>query len=168
MGGDDAAGGAEKAGLTLLQKLKLYNGKSIPNFTEDSVRELKEEAPAKDCKASARGTFRTNSQLSGFRSGDSGEVHQPVHGDERTGVRPVASQPDHRRGDAGRLPRVAGDGSRRVRGRAQIRGATGHQRADEDAITRLCGNYIENVRAYTQHEKVRNRYTGATRSRTSG
>ena len=32
--------------------------------------------------------------------------------------------------------------------------------ADEDAITRLCGNYIENVRAYTQHEKVRNRYTG--------
>jgi serine protein kinase len=32
--------------------------------------------------------------------------------------------------------------------------------ADEDAITRLCANYIENVRAYTQHEKVRNKYTG--------
>jgi serine protein kinase len=32
--------------------------------------------------------------------------------------------------------------------------------ADEDAIRRLCSNYIENVRAYTQHEKVRNRYTG--------
>jgi len=24
----------------------------------------------------------------------------------------------------------------------------------------LCSNYIENVRAYTQHEKVRNKYTG--------
>jgi serine protein kinase len=35
----------KKAGLGLLQKLKLYNGKSIPGFTEDSVRELKEEAP---------------------------------------------------------------------------------------------------------------------------
>ena len=32
--------------------------------------------------------------------------------------------------------------------------------ADEDAIERLCGNYIDNVKAYTQREKVRNRYTG--------
>jgi serine protein kinase len=32
--------------------------------------------------------------------------------------------------------------------------------ADEDAIKRLAANYIENVRAYTQHERVRNRYTG--------
>ena len=33
--------------------------------------------------------------------------------------------------------------------------------ADEDALTRLCANYIDNVKAYTQREKVRNRYTGA-------
>jgi serine protein kinase len=32
--------------------------------------------------------------------------------------------------------------------------------ADEAAISRLCGNYIDNVKAYTQHEKVRNRFTG--------
>jgi len=32
--------------------------------------------------------------------------------------------------------------------------------ADEDAIRRLCVNYIENVRAYTQKEKVLNKYTG--------
>src|SRR3989441_10968605 len=32
--------------------------------------------------------------------------------------------------------------------------------ADEDAIKRLAANYIENMRAYTQHERVRNRYTG--------
>ena len=32
--------------------------------------------------------------------------------------------------------------------------------ADEDAIKRLATNYIESVRAYTQHERVRNRYTG--------
>jgi hypothetical protein len=32
--------------------------------------------------------------------------------------------------------------------------------ADEEAIKRLCANYIENVRAYTQHEKVKNKYTG--------
>jgi serine protein kinase len=32
--------------------------------------------------------------------------------------------------------------------------------ADEDALQRLCANYIDNVRAYTQREKVRNKYTG--------
>ena len=32
--------------------------------------------------------------------------------------------------------------------------------ADEDALKRLCGNYIDNVKAYTQREKVRNRFTG--------
>ncbi len=32
--------------------------------------------------------------------------------------------------------------------------------ADEEAIRRLCANYIENVRAYTQKERVKNKYTG--------
>jgi serine protein kinase len=32
--------------------------------------------------------------------------------------------------------------------------------ADEEAITKLCANYIDNVKAYTQKERVRNAYTG--------
>jgi serine protein kinase len=32
--------------------------------------------------------------------------------------------------------------------------------ADEDALKRLCGNYIDNVKAYTQREKVKNVFTG--------
>jgi serine protein kinase len=32
--------------------------------------------------------------------------------------------------------------------------------ADEDAIAKLCANYIDNVKAYTQREKVKNKYTG--------
>jgi serine protein kinase len=32
--------------------------------------------------------------------------------------------------------------------------------ADEDALKRLCGNYIDNVKAYTQREKVKNKFTG--------
>ncbi len=32
--------------------------------------------------------------------------------------------------------------------------------ADEAAISRLCGNYVDNIKAYTQKEKVRNKYTG--------
>src|SRR3989441_9837919 len=32
--------------------------------------------------------------------------------------------------------------------------------ADEDSIAKLCANYIDNIKAYTQKEKVRNKYTG--------
>ncbi len=32
--------------------------------------------------------------------------------------------------------------------------------AEEEALTRLCGNYIDNLRAYTFKEKVKNKYTG--------
>jgi serine protein kinase len=32
--------------------------------------------------------------------------------------------------------------------------------ADEELIGRLCANYIDNIKAYTQKEKVRNKYTG--------
>ena len=31
--------------------------------------------------------------------------------------------------------------------------------ADEEAISKLCSNYIDNIKAYTQREKVRNPYT---------
>ena len=34
----------KNASLSLLQKLKLYNGKSLPGFTEDNVKELREQA----------------------------------------------------------------------------------------------------------------------------
>src|SRR5205807_4999412 len=32
--------------------------------------------------------------------------------------------------------------------------------ADEDAIAKLCANYVDNIKAYTQREKVKNKYTG--------
>src|SRR5579872_3229577 len=34
----------KKHNLTVLQKLKLYNGKTLPNFTEDNIKELRKEA----------------------------------------------------------------------------------------------------------------------------
>src|SRR6186713_1595015 len=32
--------------------------------------------------------------------------------------------------------------------------------ADEDMIAKLCANYLDNIKAYTQKEKVKNPYTG--------
>jgi len=32
--------------------------------------------------------------------------------------------------------------------------------ADEESVAKLCGNYLDNVKAYTQKEKIKNKYTG--------
>jgi serine protein kinase len=32
--------------------------------------------------------------------------------------------------------------------------------ADEDGIMKLCANYVDNIKAYTQKERVKNKYTG--------
>ena len=44
VGRADPARGAEEANLTLLQKLKLYNGKTLPGYTQDNIKELRKEA----------------------------------------------------------------------------------------------------------------------------
>ena len=40
--------------------------------------------------------------------------------------------------------------------------------ADEEAIAKLCANYIDNIKAYTQKERSRTSTPARTRSRTSG
>ena len=53
----------KKPNLTLLQKLKLYNGKTLPGFTEDNVKELRKEADARGHGGHlARATSRTRSR----------------------------------------------------------------------------------------------------------
>jgi serine protein kinase len=65
----------------------------------------------------------------------------------------------HQRGAAQALPRAAqvvrGEYDEIVKNEVQ-RAIT----ADEAAIKRLCANYIDNIKAYTQKQKVRNPYTG--------
>ncbi len=150
----------KKAGLSLMQKLKLYNGKNIPGFTEDSIKELREEAPREGmhgispryiqdkisnclvCDQAMQdkciNPFMLMNELEG------GLDHHSLISDEET-------------------KNCYRDLLNLVREEYEDIVKTEVQRAisaDEDAITRLCANYIENVRAYTQHEKVRNKYTG--------
>jgi serine protein kinase len=150
----------KKAGLTLMQKLKLYNGKSIPGFTEDSVRELKEEAPREGMNGispryiqdkisnalvgrqaleeKAINPFMVMNEL------ESGMSHHSLISDENTKKRYREL-----------LAVVKEEYEDIIKGEVQ-RAIS----ADEDAIRRLCANYIENVRAYTQKERVKNKYTG--------
>jgi len=150
----------KKAGLTLLQKLKLYNGKSIPNFTEDSVRELRDESPREGMHGISPRYIQdklSNSLVSDqaiqekcinpfmvMNELENGLSHHSLITDEEL------------RGRYRELLALAREEYEDIL-KSEVQRAIS---ADEDAITRLCSNYIENVRAYTQHEKVRNKYTG--------
>ncbi len=150
----------KKAGLTLMQKLKLYNGKSIPGFTEDSVKELKEEAPREGMEGISPRYIqdkisnalvgrqaieeKTINPFMVINELESGLSHHSLINDEET-------KKQYRE----LLAVVKEEYEDIIKGEVQ-RAIS----ADEDAIRRLCANYIENVRAYTQKERVKNRYTG--------
>ncbi len=150
----------KKAGLTLMQKLKLYNGKSISGFTEESVKELKEEAPREGMNGISPRFIqdKVSNALVGrqaiedktlnpfmvLNELEAGLGHHSLINDEETKkrYRELLSVVKDEYEDV-----IKGEVQRAIS-------------ADEDAIKRLCANYIENVRAYTQKEKVVNKYTG--------
>ncbi len=148
----------KRAGLSLVQKLRLYDGRSLPGFTEDTVIELQEEAANegmfgispryiqdKISNALVRDTNRTC--LNPFmilRELESGLRHHSL----------ITSK-EERKKYRDMLSLVRSEYDEIVKNEVQ-RAIT----ADEDAIKRLSANYIDNVKAYTQKQKVRNEYTG--------
>ncbi len=150
----------KKAGLTLMQKLKLYSGKSIPNFTEDSVRELREEAPREGLQGISPRYIQD--KLSNCLVNDQAIQENCINpfmvmNELEAGLSHHSLITDEEQKT--RYRELLGS----VREEYEDTLKSEVQRAisaDEDAIARLCSNYIENVRAYTQHEKVRNKYTG--------
>ncbi|MDX1965182.1 MAG: serine protein kinase [Pirellulales bacterium] len=148
----------KNAGLTLLQKLKLYNGKTLPGFTEDNIKELREAAISEGMlgispryvqdkisnalvvhpEAKSINPFMVLNEL------ENGLKHHSLitHEETKQTYRELISV-------------VKQEYTNIVKNEVQRAIA-----ADEDALKRLCSNYIDSVRAYTQREKVRNKFTG--------
>jgi serine protein kinase len=150
----------KKAGLSLLQKMKLYNGKSIPGFTEDSVKELKEEAPREGMSGISPRYIqdKISNALVGRQAIDERSINPFMVINELEGGmshHSLISDENTKRRYRELLAVVKEEYEDIIK--AEVQRAIS---ADEDAIRRLCVNYIENVRAYTQKERVKNRYTG--------
>jgi serine protein kinase len=146
------------AGLTRLQKLKLYNGKTLPGFTEENIKELREQSSQEGMigispryvqdkisnalvahpEAKSINPFMVLNEL------EMGLKHHSLITNEET-------KQEYRE----LLSVVKEEYENVVKNEVQRAIA-----ADEDALTRLCGNYIDNVKAYTQKERVKNRFTG--------
>jgi len=148
----------KKAKLTLLQKLKLYNGKTLPGFTEDNVKELKDEAAREGMEGISPRYIQD--KISNALVSEAGEgcvnpfmVLNELEGGLRHHSLITSEEQRNRYRDL--LSVVKEEYEDIVKNEVQ-RAIS----ADEEAINRLCANYIDNVKAYTQHEKVKNRFTG--------
>jgi len=148
----------KKVNLTRLQKLKLYNGKTLPGFTEDNVKELRKEAEREGMEGISPRYIQD--KISNCLVADIEETCvNPfmVLKELESGLRhhSLLNDPAQKEQYRELLAVVREEYEDIVKNEVQ-RAISG----DEDALQRLCANYIDNVKAYTQREKVRNKYTG--------
>ncbi len=149
----------KKAQLSLIQKLKLYDGKTLPGFTEDNIKELKLETDREGMEGISPRYIQDKISNALVRDENGGCVNPfMVLNELEDGLRhhSLITSEEQRKRYQQLLSVVKDEYEDNVKTEVQRAIA-----ADEEALKRLCGNYIDNVKAYTQREKVKNKYTGA-------
>ena len=146
------------AQLTLLQKLKLYNGKTLPGFTADNIKELKKEAKREGMFGISPRYIQD--KISNALVSDVSEMCvNPfmVMNEIESGLKhhSLITSEEQRKRFKEILSMVKEEYEEITKNEVQRAISV-----DEEAIKRLCANYIDNVKAYTQGEKVKNKYTG--------
>ena len=148
----------KNANLTLLQKLKLYNGKTLQGFTEDNIKELREAAEKEGMMGiSPRYIQDKISNALVAHTEDACVNPFMVMNELAAGLKhhSLINSEELRKRYKDLLAVVQEEYEDVVKNEVQRAIA-----ADDEALMRLCGNYIDNIKAYTQKEKVRNKYTG--------
>jgi serine protein kinase len=148
----------KKASLNIIQKMRLYNGQSLPGFTEDNIKELRNEAEREGMEGISPRYIQdkiSNALVDEEAEGcinpfmvlhelESGLKHHSLITSEdlRKRYRELLSFAKDEYEDV-----VKNEVQRAIS-------------ADEEAIKKLCSNYVDNIKAYTQKERVKNKYTG--------
>jgi serine protein kinase len=150
----------KKANLTRLQKLKLYNGKTLPNYTEDNVRELRKETMREGLEGMSPRYIqdKVSNAIVQAQQNNKGSVNPFMVLNELESGLKHHSIPggEDAKNDYRELLQVVRQEYEEII-KAEVQRAIS---ADESALQRLCGNYIDNVKAYTQKERVRNTFSG--------
>ncbi len=136
--------------LSVLQKAKLYNSEEVPGFTAENVREMREAARRE-------GMFGISPRYVQDRIATA-----LVSDKEYVGPLDVLAALEHglahhslitneeiRKGYVQLLSHAKEEYEEIIKHEVQIAVA-----ADREAVDRLCGKYIDNVKAYTTREKV--------------
>jgi len=148
----------KKHNLTLVQKMKLYDGKTLPGFTQDNIKELRKEAHREGMEGISPRYIQD--KVSNALVSDRGEgCVNPfmVMNELESGLRShsLITNEDQRKQFGMLLGLVKQEYEDIVKNEVQ-RAIS----ADEESIAKLCANYIDNIKAYTQKERVKNKYTG--------
>ena len=143
--------------LSLVNKAKLYDGRAMPNYTEDSVKELRDKYPDEgmfggvscryvqdkisNCLASHHDYIHTFMVLSELKEGLTGSSLITNKDEVSKYIKCI----DLAKKELDEI--LKNEVQRALVG-------------DEDAVIRLCANYIDNMMAYIHKRKVRNPITG--------
>jgi len=150
----------KKANLTRLQKLKLYNGKTLANYTEDNVKELRKETVREGLEGISPRYIqdKLSNAIVAAQQNNRGSVNPfMIMNELDSGLKnhSLLSSEELKADYRELLGMIKQEYEEIIKGEVQ-RAIS----ADESALQRLCANYIDNVKAYTQKEKVRNQFTG--------
>ncbi len=148
----------KKHNLQLIQKMKLYDGKALPGYSQDTVKELRKESKQEGMTGISPRYVQdkiSNALVSDVAEGT---------------INPFMVLNELEKGLVGHSLITAEDLRKRYRElitvvkseydeivKNEVQRAIS---ADEEAISKLAGNYIDNIKAYTLKEKLKNRYTG--------
>ncbi len=144
--------------LTLLQKLKLYNGKTLPGFTAENIKELREQATTEGMLGISPRYVQDKISNALVAHPDAKSINPfMVLNELESGLKhhSLITNEELRGKYREMLGVVKEEYENIVKNEVQRAIA-----ADEDALKRLCANYIDNVKAYTQRERVKNPFTG--------
>lgn len=147
----------KKSDLTKLQKLKLYNGKTLPGYNEDNVKELRKEAVREGLEGISPRYIQDKLSNSLVKYGHTGCLNPfMVFNELESGLKhhSLINSPDQLDHYKEMLAIARQEYEDTVKNDVQKAISV-----DETAIQTLCANYIDNVKAYTQKEKIRNKYS---------
>ena len=147
----------EDGKMSLVDKAKLYDGRALPGWTDDSVKEMRDKYPGEGMGGGVSARY-VQDKISNCLSDNHAYINPFMVLNELKSGLDHSSLFTNKEDIARYLNAVdltIKEYDEIVKSEVQ-KALVG----DEDSIIRLCSNYIDNVMAYINKSKVKNPYTG--------
>lgn len=147
----------KNAGLDVMQKLKLYDGKPVPGYNKENLIELKQSAEREGLEGISPRYIQdkiSNSLIQSFETKCLSPFKLIVELESGLKSHVMINSKDQLEKYKEALEIVREELDSLLK--KDIREAIS---MDDGAMQTLCSNYVDNVKAYSQREKIRNKYS---------
>ncbi len=147
----------KKHNLSVLQKMKLYDGKMLPGYTQDTVKELRKDTRREGMDGISPRFVQDMLSNALVRYDEPSLNPFMVMNEIERGLKAhsLITSEEQRKKYSDLIAVVRREYEEIIKNEVQ-RAIS----ADETEVAKLAANYVDNVRAYTLKEKVKNRFTG--------